>query len=71
MVDIVPVVLLVFGLVSVLKPEWVAAVHRRQKASGTTRRPRDIEVTETWLAVTRMAGLAVVLFGLLFTLRSL
>lgn len=71
MVDVISVVFLMFGLISVFKPEWVAAVHRRQKATGTTHRPREIEVTNTWLAVTRMAGLACILVGLLFTLGSL
>lgn len=71
MVDVLPLVLLGFGLLSVFKPEWIAVVHRRQKAAGTTRKPRDIEVTESWLRVTQIAGVAFVLFGLLFTLRSL
>lgn len=71
MVDVVPVLLLVFGSISVLKPEWVAAVHRRQKAAGTTSRPSEIEVTGSWLALTRVTGVFFVLFGLYFASRSL
>lgn len=71
MVDVVPLLLLVFGLVSLLKPGWVAAVHRRQTAAGTTLDARAVDVTETWLAVTRITGLGFVLFGLYFTLGSL
>ena len=71
MVDIIPVVLAVFGLVAVWKPEWVATVDRRQKAAGTTRRPDEIEMSETYHVVVRLAGVAFLLFGVVFTLRSL
>lgn len=70
MVDAVPVLLLLFGVISLFKPHWMAAVHRRQKAAGTTNRPRDIEVTEGWIAFTRLAGLAFVLVGAVLTLGS-
>lgn len=71
MVDVVPVVLLAVGVVAVLRPEWVAAIDRRQKAAGTTRRPGDVEMSETYYAVVRIAGIGLALFGLVFTLRSL
>jgi hypothetical protein len=70
-VDFIPVLLVRFGAVSVLKPEWVATLHRRQKAAGTTRRPEDIETTETWIEVTRLSGLAFIGFGVLLTIQSL
>lgn len=71
MVDAVPVLLLLFGIVSLFKPDWVAAVHRRQKAAGTTHQPQDIGVTASWITFTRISGLAFILFGFVFTLRSL
>lgn len=71
MVDVIPVVLLAFGVVAVVKPELVAAIDRRQKAAGTTRRPSDIRMSETYYVVVRIAGVGLALFGLLFTLRSL
>jgi preprotein translocase subunit Sss1 len=70
MVDFVPALLLVFGLVAAAKPEWVAALDRRQKATGTTRRPDEVEMSETYYAVVRIAGIGFVLFGLVFVLRS-
>lgn len=71
MVDVIPVVLLVFGIVALTKPEWVAMIDRRQKAAGTTRRSGDIEMSETYYTIVRVAGLGFTLFGLIFTLRSL
>lgn len=71
MVDVIPVLLLVFGVTAVLKPELVAAIDRRQKASGTTRRPEDIEMTDGYYSFIRVIGSLFVLFGVVFTLRSL
>lgn len=71
MVDIIPVLLLMFGVVALVKPEVVATIDRRQKAAGTTRQPSDVEMSETYYAVVRIIGLGLVLFGLIFTLRSL
>lgn len=71
MVDVVPVLLLIFGLISALKPAWVVAISRRQKAAGTNKNPRDIEMTDTHYGVTRIAGIAFLVFGLIFTLQSL
>lgn len=71
MVDIVPLALLAFGLVAVLRPEWVAALDRRQKASGTNRHPSDIEMDETYYVVVQVVGIGMALFGVVFTLRSL
>lgn len=70
MVDLVPVLLFAFGLVAMGKPEWIAAVDRRQKAAGTTRRPGDVEMSETYYVVVRIAGLGFALFGLVFIIRS-
>jgi hypothetical protein len=70
MVDIVPVILFVFGLVALGKPEWVAAIDRRQKATGTTRRPDEIEMTDTYYVVIRLFGAAFAFFGLVFILRT-
>lgn len=70
-VDVIPVLLLVFGLISATRPEWIAAIHRHQKATGTTHRPDDIEVTETWMGIPRVAGTVLVVVGLLFTIQSL
>jgi hypothetical protein len=69
-VDLIPVLLFTFGLIAMAKPEWVAAIDRRQKAAGTTRRPGDIEMGETYYAVVRMAGVGFTLFGLLFVVQS-
>lgn len=71
MVDVVPVLLLGFGLIAVLKPNLVAAIDRRQKAAGTTRNARDIEMTNFYYAVVRIVGFFFIVFGLVYTLRSL
>lgn len=71
MVDLIPVVLLALGLISAFKPEWVAAVHRHQKVTGTTNRPKEIEVTDTWIGITRISGMVFIIFGLLFTVQSI
>lgn len=70
MVDFVPVLLFVFGLVAVGKPEWIAAIDRRQKATGTTRSPDEVEMSETYYVVIRLAGVGFALLGLLFLVRS-
>ena len=70
MVDLIPVLLFIFGLVTVGKPEWVAALDRRQKAAGTTRHPREIEMSETYYGLVRLAGIGFTIFGLVFILRS-
>lgn len=69
--DLVPVLLFIYGLVSVLKPEWMMAIHRRQKAAGTTNRPEDIEPSDGAYLLNYIAGVFFVIFGLIFTLRSL
>jgi len=71
MVDFIPVVLLVCGLIAIARPEWIAAVDRRQKAAGTTRHPSDVEMNETYHVVVRVAGVGFVVFGLVFVLRGL
>ncbi|WP_436934274.1 DUF6199 family natural product biosynthesis protein [Halovenus marina] len=71
MVDVVPVLLFVFGCIAVFRPEWIAAIDRRQKAAGTTRSPADVELTETYHVVVRVVGILFVLFGIVFILRSL
>ena len=70
MVDLIPVLLFVFGFIVMMKPEWVAAIDRRQKAAGTTRRPSDIETSETYYAFVRITGVGFTLFGFLFIVRS-
>ncbi len=71
MVDLAPLLLLGYGLVSVLKPEWMMAIHRWQKAVGTTNRPEDIEPSDGAYLLNYLAGVFFLLFGLVFTLRSL
>lgn len=71
MVDFAPVLLLAFGIVAVSKPEVVAVIDRRQKAAGTTRRPSDIEMSESYDVVVRIVGVGLALFGLIFTLRTM
>ncbi|WP_458191014.1 hypothetical protein [Haladaptatus sp. NG-WS-4] len=70
MIDLIPVLLFVFGLIALSKPEWVAAIDRRQKAAGTTRSPSDMEMSETYYGVVRLAGIGLTLFGLLFIVWS-
>lgn len=70
MVDFIPAFIFVLGLVAIGKPEWVAAIDRRQKAAGTTRRASDIEMSETYYAFIRIAGIGFALFGFVFTVRS-
>ena len=70
MVDLIPVLLFVFGIVAMARPEWVAAVDRRQKAAGTTRRSSGIEMSKTYYTVIRLAGVGFTLFGLVFIARS-
>lgn len=71
MVDFVPVLLLAIGVVALAKPELVAVIDRRQKAAGTTRRPSEIELSESYYLVVRIVGIGLTLFGVMFTLRSL
>lgn len=71
MADLVPIILFSFGLVAALKPDWVAAIDRRQKAAGTARRPEDVEMSDGYYALVRGVGTVLVLFGAVFTLRSL
>lgn len=71
MVDVIPVLLLLFGFIAVFKPKWVAAIDRRQKAAGTTRSPQDIEMSESYYGIIRIAGIGFILFGLIFTVQSL
>lgn len=71
MVDFVPVLLLAFGVIALVKPELVAVIDRRQKAAGTTRHPSEIEMSGSYYAVVRIVGIGLTLFGLIFTLRSL
>lgn len=71
MVDVIPALLLIFGLVALGKPEWVALIDRRQKAAGTTRRPGTVEMSDTYYAVVRIVGSGFVLFGVVFLVRSL
>lgn len=71
MVDFVPVLLLVVGIVATVKPELVAAIDRRQKAAGTTRSPSEVEMSESYVAVVRIVGVGLTFFGLMFTLQSL
>ena len=70
MVDLLPTLLLVFGVVAAVRPGLVAAVDRRQKAAGTTRQPEDVELSATYYTVVRLAGVAFALFGLVFVVRS-
>lgn len=55
-VELIPVLLLVVGIVAAFKPQWIAAIDRRQKAAGMTRRPRDIEMSDTYYSVVRAEG---------------
>ena len=69
-VDLIPVPLFTVGLIAMANPEWVAAIDRRRKASGTTGCPGAIEMGETYYAVVRMAGVGFTLSGLLFVVQS-
>lgn len=71
MVDFVPLLLTVIGAVFAVAPEAVAVIHRHQKAAGTTTSPEAVTVTDTWVLVTRLAGVAFVLIGAWFTVQSL
>lgn len=71
MVDVIPILLMAFGIVSAVAPEWVGAIHRAQKAAGTTTDPGSIDVSRTWYAVTRVTGVIVFLLGLGLTIQSL
>lgn len=71
MVDVIPVLLFVYGCISISKPEWAMKVHRWQKAAGTKNRPADIEPSDVAYAVNYVAGAFFLLFGLVFTLQSL
>lgn len=70
MADVFPLLLFIFGMVAALKPEWVAAVDRRQKAAGTTRRPSDVEMSETYYGVVQAGGIVFALFGAVLFLNS-
>lgn len=66
MADFIPLLLLLYGLVSVFKPDWMMAAHRRLNAAGTTTRPEDIEPSDGITALNYIAGLLFILFGLGF-----
>lgn len=51
------------GLALVRKPELGARVDRWQKASGTRRRPDEVEFTENYYWFVRIGGMAFALFG--------
>lgn len=71
MLGILVVVLLVIGVVAIVKPDWVAVIDRRYKATGTTSRPSEIELTETYYFVVRIVGVGFILTGLVYGIQIL
>jgi len=70
MVDVVPVVVFVIGLVALVKPEWVANIDRKQKSLGTNRSPNTVEMSETYYLVVRIVGIICLSIGLIFIVQS-
>ncbi len=68
---VVAILLTMFGAVSVVKPRWIAAIDRRQKAAGTTRHPEDIEFSDGHYGFIQIVGFFIGAFGLIVTLRLL
>ena len=70
MMTIVPAFLLLFGIICVVKPEWIVMNDRRQKAAGTTRRSEEIEFTDGHYVFIQVVGFFIGVFGLVYTLRA-
>lgn len=64
-------VLVVIGVVAIAKPEWVAVMDRRSKATGTTSRLDEIELNETYYLVVRIVGAGMNLTGLAYGIQIL
>ena len=71
MADLVPFLVCLTGVVAVLKPGWIAAIDRRQRAAGTTRRSTDVEMSEGYVAFVRVVGAVLALVGGVLFLGSL
>lgn len=64
-------VLVVIGVVAIAKPEWVAVMDRRYKATGTNSRPDEIELNETYYLVVRLVGAGMIITGLAYGVHIL
>lgn len=71
MADLVPLLLCLTGVVAFFKPAWIAAIDRRQRAAGTTRRSRDVEMSEGYVAFVRVVGIIFALVGAALFVGSL
>lgn len=71
LLGIIVVVLMVIGIVAIVKPEWVTVIDRRYKATGTTSRPGEIELNETYYLVVRIVGVGMILTGLAYGVQIL
>lgn len=63
MADLVPAIILAVGVVALVKPGWIAAIDRRQRAAGTTRRSREVEMSDDYYAFVRIFGALLALVG--------
>lgn len=71
MVNVMAVLLVLFGLAFVLKTDWILEVRRREKAAGTNDEPEDVDMPEWASGLTQAFGLFFLLFGLGFILQPL
>ncbi len=59
-------VMLITGIAAVVKPGWVAIVDRWYKAGGTSSRPGEIELSDTYYLVVRIVGIGLIVAGLVY-----
>lgn len=71
MADLVPLLVFVVGVVGLLRPGWIAAIDSRQRAAGTTRRSRDVEMSAGYYAFVRVVGGLLALVGAVLFVGSL
>lgn len=65
------IVLSVVGVVAVVKPEWAAIADRRHKAAGTSSRPDQAELTETYYLVVRIVGVGFIITAFVYGIQLL
>lgn len=67
----VGLLLTAFGVISVVKTEWVAALERRRRTTMSKQHHSEIQLTEGWYALHRSCGILFGLFGLAILLVEL
>jgi hypothetical protein len=71
MADLVPAIVLAVGIIALVKPEWIAAIDSRQRTAGTTRRSREVEMSDDYFVFVQIFGVLLALVGGVLFLGSL